>query len=102
MVTIATLQKKQYIEETNDIYNVDKSKSYNIKHNRYTDEHCYIKAQFITNNLTNYITKINNTTNTENVFKISNNTFLRSIILQMCLGVITVILKIMYIRNVII
>ena len=31
--------KKQYIEETNNIYNADKSKFYNIKNNRYTDEH---------------------------------------------------------------
>ena len=35
--------KKQYIEETNNIYNVGKSKSYNIKNNRYTDEHYYNK-----------------------------------------------------------
>ena len=64
--------KKQYIDEANNIYNVDKSKSYNIKNNRYTDEHCYNKKQFITNNLTNYVTTNNSITNTESVFNIKN------------------------------
>ena len=35
--------KKQYTEETHNIYNIDKSKSYNIKHNLYTDEQHYHK-----------------------------------------------------------
>ena len=33
--------KKQYTEETHNIYNIDKSKSYNIKHNLCIDEHHY-------------------------------------------------------------
>jgi len=35
--------KKQYTEETHNIYNIDKSKSYNIKHNLCIDEHHYHK-----------------------------------------------------------
>ena len=35
--------KKQFNEETHNIYNVDNSKSYNIKNNRYTDEHYHNK-----------------------------------------------------------
>ena len=57
-----------------------------------------IKRQFITNNLTNYITKGNSTTNDGHVLNIKK-TCLRSIILQMCLEVITIILKMMCIRN---
>ena len=43
----------------------------------------------------------NNITNNGNVLNIKN-TFLRSIILQMCLAVVTIILEIMYILNMII
>ena len=53
------ITKKQYNEDIHNIYNIDKSKTYNIKNNRYTDEHYYNKKQFITNNLTNFITKKN-------------------------------------------
>ena len=35
--------KQQYNEEAHNIYNTDKTKSYNIKNNRYTDEHYYNK-----------------------------------------------------------
>ena len=35
------ITKKQYNEETHNIYNIDKTKTYHIKHNRYTDEHYY-------------------------------------------------------------
>ena len=59
------------------------------------------KKQFATNNLTNYIATGNSITNNGNVSNIKK-TFLRSIILQMCLEVIAIILKIMYIRNMII
>ena len=38
-----TLKKKQYNEETPNIYNIDKTKTYNIKNNRYTDELDYNK-----------------------------------------------------------
>ena len=51
--------------------------------------------------LTNYITKKNSITNNENVLNIKKN-FLRNIILQMCLEAIAIILKIMYIRNMVI
>ena len=49
--------KKQYTEETHNIYNIDKSRSYNIKHNSYTDEHHYRKKQNINNSTINNITK---------------------------------------------
>ena len=51
------ITKKQYNEETHNIYNIDKSKPYSIKNNRYTDEHYYHKKQFINNNIINNITK---------------------------------------------
>ena len=62
--------KKQYIEETHNIYNIDKSKSYNIKHNRYTDEHYYNKKQFVKNSTINNITKNNTINNTENILNV--------------------------------
>ena len=37
------ITKIQYNEETHNIYNTDKTKTYNIKENRYTDEHYYNK-----------------------------------------------------------
>ena len=48
---------KQYNEETHNIYNIDKTKTHNIKHNRYTDEHYYNTAQNVNNNFTNNISK---------------------------------------------
>ena len=56
--------KKQYTEETHNIYNIDKSKSYNIKHNLYTDEQHYHKKQNINNSIINNITKKNTINNT--------------------------------------
>ena len=38
------ITKKQYNEETNNIYNIDKSKTFNIKNHRYTDDHYYNKS----------------------------------------------------------
>ena len=35
--------KKQYNEETNNIYNIDKSKTFNIKNNRFLIEQCFNK-----------------------------------------------------------
>ena len=52
-----TLQKKQYIEETHNIYNVDKTRTYNIKNNRSTGGHYYTKQQHITNRITINISK---------------------------------------------
>ena len=36
-------KKKQHNEEAHNIYNVDKSKPFNIKNNRYTDERYFNK-----------------------------------------------------------
>ena len=41
------ITKKQYDEETNNIYNIGKSKTFNIENHRYTDDHYYNKQQFI-------------------------------------------------------
>ena len=49
--------KKQYTEETHNIYNIDKSKSYNIKHNLCIDEHHYHKKTSLNNSTINNITK---------------------------------------------
>ena len=51
------ITKKQYSTDIHNIYNVDKSKSYNIKNNIYTDEHYYNKTQYINNSMVNKITK---------------------------------------------
>ena len=48
---------KQYNEETHNIYNVDKTKTYNMKNNRYTDERYYNKAQNVHNRITCNISK---------------------------------------------
>ena len=68
MNTITTLLKKQYNEYIHNIHNIGKSKSYNIKIHRYTDDHYYNKKQFITNNLTNCTTKRNSINNTDNTY----------------------------------
>ena len=39
------ITKRQYKEETQNIYNIDKTETYNIKNNRYRDEHYYNKAK---------------------------------------------------------
>ena len=69
------ITKKQYNEETHNIYNIDKSKSYNIKHHRYTDEHYYHKKQFINNSIINNITKKNTINNTENILNVKKDLF---------------------------
>ena len=35
--------KKQFNEDIHNIYNTDKTKSYNIRNHRYTGDHCYNK-----------------------------------------------------------
>ena len=59
MNTVTTLQKKekQYNEETHNIDHTDKTKTGNIKNNRYTDEHYYNKTQNMNNTITNNISK---------------------------------------------
>ena len=49
MNTIIAVSKKQYNEETHNVYNTDKHKTYIIKNNRYTDEHYYSKTQNVKN-----------------------------------------------------
>ena len=39
------ITKKQYNEEANNIYNIDKSKPFNIKGNRFLDEQYFHKKQ---------------------------------------------------------
>ena len=73
MNTITTLLKKHFNEDIHNIYNTDKSKYYNINNHRYTDDHYYNKHQFITNNLTNYITRNNSINNTENILNVKND-----------------------------
>ena len=51
------ITKKQYNEETNNIYNIDKSKSYNIKNNILLNEQYFHKKQNINNSIINDTTK---------------------------------------------
>ena len=39
------ITKKQYNEETNNIYNIDKSKTFNIKNNRFFNEAYFHKER---------------------------------------------------------
>ena len=39
------ITKKQYNEETNNIYNIDKSRAFNIKNNRFLNEQYFHKKQ---------------------------------------------------------
>ena len=51
------ITKKQYNEETHNIYNIDKSKTFNVKNNRFLNEQYFTKKQYINNSITNNITK---------------------------------------------
>ena len=64
------ITKQQYNEETNNIYNIDKSKTFNIKNNRFLDEQHFHKKTNINNSIINNVTKKNITNNTENVLNI--------------------------------
>ena len=64
------ITKKQYNEETHNIYNIDKSKTFNIKNNRFLNEQYFHKKQNINNSIINNITKKNTINNTENVLNI--------------------------------
>ena len=67
------ITKKQYNEETHNMYNVDKSKSFNIKNNRYTDEHYYNKQQYINKSIINNKNKTNTINNTENILNVKKD-----------------------------
>ena len=45
------ITKKQYNEEATNIYNIDKNKTFNIKHNRFLTEHYFNKKQNINNSI---------------------------------------------------
>ena len=61
------ITKKQYNEETHNIYNTDKTKTYHIENYRYADEHYYNEKQNGNNNITNNMSKKNITSNNEHV-----------------------------------
>ena len=52
------ITKKQYSEETNNIYNIDRSRTFNIKNNRLNEQY-FLKKQNINNSIMNNITKKN-------------------------------------------
>ena len=53
------ITRKQYNQDfsTHNIYNIDKSKKYKINNHRYNDNHIYNKKHYVTNDITNNITK---------------------------------------------
>ena len=51
------IAKKQYNEEIHNIYNVDKSKTFNTKNNRSLTEQYFNKQHNVNNNITNNITQ---------------------------------------------
>ena len=61
------ITKKQYKEETDNIYNIDKSKTFNIKNNRFSNEQDFHKRQNINNSIINNLTKKDTINNNENV-----------------------------------
>ena len=62
--------KKQYNEETNNIYSIDKSKTFNIKSKRFLNEQYFHKKQNINNNNIDNITKKNIINNNQNVLNV--------------------------------
>ena len=48
--------KKQYKEETNNIYNIDRNKTFNIKNNLFLIEQYFNKEQNVSNSIINNIT----------------------------------------------
>ena len=53
------ITRKQYNQDfsTHNIYNIDKSKKYKINNHRYNGNHIYNKKHYVTNDITNNITK---------------------------------------------
>ena len=68
-----TIIKQQCNEETHNVYNIDKTNTYNIKHSRYADEHYYNKTQNVNNNITNNISNKNIISNNEHVLNLKND-----------------------------
>ena len=68
------ITKKQYNEETNNIYNIDKSKTFNIKNNIFLTEQYFNTKQNINNNIiNNNTTKKNTINNTENILNVKTD-----------------------------
>ena len=68
------ITEKQYNGEAQHIYNIDNTKTYNIKNNRHTDEHYYNKTRNVNNNVTNNIGK-HITSNSEHVLILKKRLF---------------------------
>ena len=64
------ITKKQYNEETNNIYNIDKIKTFNTKNDILLTEQYLHKRQYITNSTTNNITRNNIINNNDNILNI--------------------------------
>ena len=69
------ITKKQSNEDIQNIRNIDKSKSYNIKNHRYTDDHYYNKKLFINNSIINNITKKNIINKSEKVLNLKDYSY---------------------------
>ena len=67
------ITKKQYNEDIQNIYNIDKSKSYNIKNNMFLNEQYFHKKQNINNSIINNITKKNIINNNDNVLNLKKD-----------------------------
>ena len=67
------ITKKQYNEETNNIYNIDKSKTFNTKNDIFLTEQYLHKKQYINNSIINNITKKNIINNNDNVLNIKKD-----------------------------
>ena len=67
------ITKKQYNEETHNIYNIDKSKPFNIKNNMFLNEQYFHKKQNINNSIINGITKTKVINNNENVLSVKKD-----------------------------
>ena len=66
------ITKKQYNEETNNIYNIYKNKAFNIKNNMFSNEQYFHKQQNINNSIINNITKTYITHNNGNVLNLKH------------------------------
>ena len=67
------ITKKQYSEETNNIYTIDKSNTFNIKNNRFLNEQYFHQKRNINNSIIDNITKKNTINNTENTLNVKKD-----------------------------